>query len=207
MSGTPERQAGKSAATGAGAAGATPEAPAEWRRPPGVIMLGLLGVALLVILEGASRFAELVPMFPWLGVVVISLVWFVRIIVALRRPHDGTVGTWVRWGLVPGLIGATLALVALDVPFRMRLELGRSAMTADAVELIARSSADRSSVGLFPADLIEVRDGDLTFVIDGSGFIDRMALAYSADGVPADPYDDVDFRDLGGGWWLWTLEF
>jgi hypothetical protein len=137
---------------------------AEWDRPPGVLLVGTLGVLLLVILEGASRLAEILPMFAWFATAVIGLVWLVRFAVALRRPGERGAGSWARWLLVPALVGATLLMVTFDVPFGVRLELGRSAMTAEAKAALADPASHRTTFGLFPAeDFAGVHPGDLTF--------------------------------------------
>lgn len=179
----------------------------EWDRPPGILLVGTLAVLLLVILESASRLAEMLPVFVWPVVAVIGLVWLVRFTVALRHPGERPGGSWIRWLLVPALVGATLALVTLDVPFRVRLELGRSAMTAEAEDALADPASRPTSLGLFPAESVSVDDGDLTFILSGSGFFGPVFLTYSFDMPSVDPDGFRDLRDLGGGWWRMTFEF
>ena len=180
----------------------------EWDRPPGVLLVGILSVLLLVILESASRLAEVLPMLAWMAVAVIGLVWLLRLASALRQPGERRGGSWIRWLLVPALVGATLVLVEFDVPFGVRLELGRSAMTAEAQAALADPESLPTAFGLFPAESVDVGAGDLSFIIGGSGFFDSVALTYSPDGPPDDPYEAAsEFRDLGGGWWRWTVEF
>ena len=109
--------------------------------------------------------------------------------------------SWARWLLVPALLIGAEVITEFDVPVQVRLALSRPAMDQAAVEIMAGGTTDRDWIGLWPVYLVEPIDGGGMFVIEGSGFIDQLGLAYSASGTPADSYGDIEYIDLGGAWW------
>lgn len=161
------------------------------------------------IVEGASRacwdavFATAVPLL------VLGLLWFIRFgfaaLQALTHQDASMSGrTLVRWLVVPALVVATGAVVVADLPFQVRLALGRPAMDRDATEILAGGSTDRTSIGPFPAENIEVVEGTVRFEIAGSGLIAPVGLAYAPVAPPTDPTGEIVFVDVGGGWWDWS---
>jgi hypothetical protein len=178
------------------------------RRPPGILMIAATAVVVVLWIEASSRYSLMGMTFSLPVVGLIGLIWLIRFVAAgVKTRGRLSTRSWARWLLVPAVLVGAGVLTGFDVPFQARLALSRPAMDQAAVEIMAGGTTDRDWIGLWPVQLVEPIDGGVMFLIEGSGFMDRVGLAYSVSGTPADPYDDVEYTDLGGGWWQWWSEF
>jgi len=117
---------------------------------------------------------------------------------------------WLRWLLVPVVMGSVFLITRTDTLFDARLALSRSAMDQMASQVMAGGSTDRGWVGLYNVGEVERTANGLRFVVDDSGLY-RLGFAYSTDGEPTLTEDNYSplwtgpwYEPLGGGLWLWT---
>jgi hypothetical protein len=164
-------------------------------------MLAATLVAIGVWFEASTRDAFVGLLVASVLVGLVGLVWLIRFVAALVKTRGRMGGSWFRWLIVPALL---LGAQVLDAPFEIRMALSRPAMDQAAAEIIAGGSTDRSWIGLWPVSLVEPTADGISFVIAASGFLDQVGMVYSPSGMPADSGDEVEYRDLGGGWWRYT---
>lgn len=176
--------------------------------PPGILMIAATAVVVVLWIEASSRYSMIGGTLSLLVVGLIGLIWLIRFVAAgVKTRGRMSSRSWVCWLIVPALLIGAEVLTAFDVPFQARLALSRPAMDRVAVEIIAGGTTDRDWIGMWPVLLVEPIDGGVMFLIEGSGFLDKVGLAYSVSGPPADPWGDIEYTDVGGGWWQWWSEF
>jgi hypothetical protein len=143
-----------------------------------------------------------------IALAVLSLAWLLDLAASWTNERRRTARARQLRGVIMLVVATgTFGAVALDLPFTVRLALSRPAMDSVAAEILAGGTAERSWIGLWPVAHIEAFDGGMSFFIDGSGFMTRVGLAYSPGVAPPDPDGDLEYVDLGRGWWRWTEAF
>ena len=175
---------------------------------PALIAIAATLLSAAVALEASSRTSPFQLAIAAVVLVVLSLGWLLNLAAIWRNVRRKTVLALQLRGIIMLVVAAgTFGSVALDLPFKTRLALSRPAMDMVAAEILAGGTTERSWIGLWPVEHVEVFDGSMSFFIDGSGFMTRVGLAYSPKDAPPDPDGFVEYVDLGGGWWRWTESF
>lgn len=167
-------------------------------------MVAVTLVAIGVWFEASTRDAFVGLLVASVIVGLVGLVWLIRFVAALVKTRGRMGGSWLRWLIVPALLLGAQVLDSIDAPFEIRMALSRPAMDQAAAEIMAGGSTDRTWIGLWPVSLVEPTADGIRFVIAASGFLDQVGMVYSPSGMPADPDGQVEYRDLGGGWWQYT---
>jgi len=145
--------------------------------------------------------------------------WLIGIIasaVSSYRRRARPERSWAaRWLFAPILVTATVLLVATDAPFRLRFELGRSALDNWVRNEATHQANDNGyipgqRIGTFDIDFA-TQTGDRLFLHDWEGgFFDDAGLAYLPDGIDLATtrlFEDPTFEHIDGPWYTFTASW
>jgi hypothetical protein len=162
--------------------------------------LVLLGVVFVAASVPGSNFGLLAVGV--LGCVAFGLAWIVLFLwqLSVHEPDTNRAET-AAWLVLPliGFLG--VAVVANDIPLRVRFELSRDAFEAAAAAPLL-GPADPSSVrqvGLYQVDLID-EPGVRFFLVPEGGLLNEYGFAFVTSATT-----DIDrdgCRHLDGPWWV-----
>jgi hypothetical protein len=185
-------------------------APGRVGPPPGFVFYVATAIAIVMGIDASSRdsFSTFLLAAPiWL---ILAGIWAIRFAAATAQSRlDLPIAHWVRWLIVPVVMGFVFFVTRTDALFDARLALSRGAMDQMAAEVMSGGSMERGWVGLYNVGDVERLDNGLRFVVD-EGLLSRFGFAFAPEGEPAQRSDDDPLwteawhESLGGGWWLWT---
>lgn len=143
---------------------------------------------------------------------VLGLCWLVTAIVTLvldvraARLRQQARRYW-RLGLLPALVLVTVILAALDLPARVRFELDRSELEAYAGRVRAgqvdlQQPGPTGRIGTLPVARVQYRDGCVSFVVAGAGFLGQTGYAHCT-GAPPDEFGYY-VTHVTGPWYTWS---
>jgi hypothetical protein len=169
---------------------------------PGVRFYLALAIAIVFILDAASR-GSVVMVFAALLVWLVFVVnWFVRFAFAVPwAPRRLSGAEWCRWLAIPAILAIGFALFRSSVPSDVRFAISRGAMDRAAAEIMAGGSTDRGWIGLYPMREIERRPEGVTFVV-ADNLLWTTGFVYVPAGQPLSVNGDA-YEPLDGGWWTW----
>jgi hypothetical protein len=182
--------------------------------PPGVLLISATCVSAIVVLDAASRPSLVRFAFGALIWLVIAAVWFGRFLLTVRRTRKRMpTRHWIRWLVVPVVLGLVAVSALSGAAFEARLALSRDAMDRLAADVTAGGSVGSGWVGLYEISDPEPTANGIRYVIDDSGLF-RTGFAYSPNGKPqltdgnrSPLWDFFVVKPVGGGWWLWSEEW
>ena len=135
---------------------------------------------------------------------LVLTVWLVSGIAAVRMRRERLASVMRRPAVLiqTALLVVVFVAVSLDVGFRVRMALSKSALRAVASGTAEgyRSESARQ-IGLFRVREVDAVGGAVRFITAECG-LDDCGVAYSPSGRPPRVGED-SYSDLGGGGWRW----
>lgn len=169
-------------------------------------MPAVLTSAVLVYAASTLGAALLTGMVAALAAFAVAVTWLVRTVacaVTARR-------FFARMLTVPLVFGATLSLLAVDAPARVRFALARPAFDRAVQSIIAGGAAPEQFVrrlGTYAVESVERRGENIYFRIGDAGFLGGAGFAHLADGPPDPPVrfgENDSVRPLAPPWYEFT---
>lgn len=101
--------------------------------------------------------------------------------------------------------GCAAIFVGMQSPynplFRARFALSRQQLDAAAATVATQAQVPQPAwVGLFHVDVVDVREGEVRFLTNGCGIVDRCGLAFLPEG-PRREYHKSRLTHLSGPWY------
>jgi hypothetical protein len=173
--------------------------------PRALVSLLVTVPPLLLTIEAASRYSYLSMILPFLICAGITFTWLGFFFGALwtnggRMPRRDL----MRWLVIPAVLILTVLAVGSDLPFLARFTLSRAELDRVAADVMAGGPTDRTTIGLFSVEDVELTTSGMDFIIGGSGFFGGVRLAFSPNGPPTDTDELIDVEPIGAGWWTWS---
>jgi hypothetical protein len=139
----------------------------------------------------------------WLA---LGLCWLGTVIVTLVRDHRAgrlRAGRYWRFGLLPAIFLVAVLVAELDLPQRLRFELDRPELEAYAGQVRAEQvdQLKPGRIGTLPVSLVQNREGCVSFVVSGAGFISQTGYAHCI-GTPRTEFG-YTFTHVTGPWYTW----